>query len=147
MNHPPCVQDIERERGVYWLQLADLEPGLYPLLWRARQEGAACRDWPEAQRAFARIQSELTDLVGLLGRHHRHPILGTVGAYEVAYWKLYEAVTGLLKRPATEATPHLLSVLSAAQSRGEPRVTEDTPGREDRMPSMPTDPEQGWVSR
>jgi hypothetical protein len=81
---------------------------LYPLLWRARQEGAACQTWQQARAVFARIEAELTDLIGFPGQHHRHPILGTVGAYEVAYWKLYEAVTGLLQRPATEATPHPL---------------------------------------
>jgi hypothetical protein len=118
MNHPPRAQDVERERGVSWRQLADLEPRLYPLLWRAREEGAACQNWHQARRVVGRIQSELTDLVGFLGQHQRHPILGTVGAYEVAYWKLYESVTVLVQRPATEATPHPLLVLLAAQPRG-----------------------------
>jgi hypothetical protein len=122
MNQPPRVQDVERERGVHWRQLADLEPRLYALLWRARQEGSACETWQQARAVFARLGAELTELVGFQGQHSQHPLLGTVGAYEVAYWKLYEAVTGLLQCPATEAPPHPLSVLSASAGVVEPSL-------------------------
>jgi hypothetical protein len=42
----------------------------------------------------------VAELVGFRGRHSRHPVLGSVGAYEVVYWRLHEAVAGLLPRPA-----------------------------------------------
>jgi hypothetical protein len=42
-------------------------------------------------------------LVGLAGKHRDHPVLGTVGAYEVAYWRLNDAVAGLLPRRADRA--------------------------------------------
>jgi anti-anti-sigma factor len=52
---------------------------------------------PAVREALDRpVRNELAGLVGFAGRHHRHPVLGSVGAYEVAYWKLYGAVTGLL---------------------------------------------------
>jgi len=42
------------------------------------------------------VRDELVELIGFAGKHRRHPVLGSVGAYEVAYWKLYDAVAGSL---------------------------------------------------
>jgi hypothetical protein len=50
------------------------------------------------ERAFGPVRNELTGLVGFAGKHQRQPILGSVGAYAVAHWKLYDAVAGLLSR-------------------------------------------------
>jgi anti-anti-sigma factor len=92
----PKVADVERTHGIAWSKLVELEPQLETLLWRARQVGAGCRTFADVERAFASLRNELTGLVGFLGKHHRHLVLGSAGAYEVAYWKLYDAVAGLL---------------------------------------------------
>ena len=46
--------------------------------------------------AFAALRNSLGDLIGFTGKYHLHPVLGSTGAYQVAYWKLYAAVAGLL---------------------------------------------------
>jgi hypothetical protein len=100
MNHIPKVQDLERAHGVTWGELAGLEPRLLELLWQARAAGAGCRSGEEVRQVFAPFRNAVADLVGLRGRHSRHPVLGSVGAYEVAYWRLQDAIAGLLPRPA-----------------------------------------------
>jgi hypothetical protein len=79
-----------------WGQLVELEPQVETLLWQARLAGANCRTFADVDRAFNALQYELTGLIGFVGKHHRHPVLGSAGAYEVAYWKLYDAVAGLV---------------------------------------------------
>jgi hypothetical protein len=54
-------------------------------------------------RAFAPIRDTLDDLIGFTGKHHRNPVLGGARAYAVAYWKLYDAVSGLLPGRAAGA--------------------------------------------
>jgi anti-anti-sigma factor len=92
----PNVDDVQRAHGIAWSQLVELEPRVQTLLWQARQVGASCRTFADVDRAFNPLRDKLTSLLGFLGKHHRHPVLGSVGAYEVAYWKLYDAVAGLL---------------------------------------------------
>jgi hypothetical protein len=92
----PSVDDLQRAHGIVWSQLVDLEPRIETLLWRARQVGVRCRTRADVESAFHSLRDELTGLIGFFGKHHRHPVLGSVGAYEVAYWKLYDAVAGLL---------------------------------------------------
>jgi len=92
----PKVDDVQRARGIAWGELVQLEPHVQTLLWRARQVGAGCRTFADVDRAFGSLRDELTGLIGFAGKHHRHPVLGSAGAYELAYWKLYEAVAGLL---------------------------------------------------
>jgi anti-anti-sigma factor len=92
----PDVRDVECARGVAWHRLVELEPQLGDLLWRARAAGVTCRTVPDVERAFGPLRNELAGLIGFAGKHHRHPVLGSVGAYEVAYWKLYDAVAGLV---------------------------------------------------
>jgi hypothetical protein len=58
----------------------------------------------------------VAELVGFRGRHH-HPVLGSVGAHEVAYWRLREAVAGLLPRP-TAGVPEATTE-PRAQGRGD----------------------------
>jgi hypothetical protein len=79
-----------------WAQLVDLEPGLETLLWRAREAGACCRTFTEVDRVFGPVRNELTALIGFAGQHHRHPVLGSTEAYQVAHSKLYHAVAGLV---------------------------------------------------
>jgi hypothetical protein len=110
MNHIPKVHELEQTHGVTWTQLAGLEPRLDELLWKARADGARCRCRAEAERVFAPLRNTLGELVGFLAGQGRHPVLGSVGAYEVAYWRLYDAVAGLLPnstagKPDAEATP------------------------------------------
>jgi anti-anti-sigma factor len=98
----PNVNDVQRTEGVSWGQLVDLEPQVQELLWRARVAGSSCRTSLDVERAFAPVKNELAGLIGFAGKHHRHPVLGSVGAYEVAYWKLYDAVAGLVPRRAAD---------------------------------------------
>jgi hypothetical protein len=55
------------------------------------------------QRAFGPVKNELAGLIGFAGKHRRHPVLGSVGAYAVAYGKLYDAVAGLIPGRAAGA--------------------------------------------
>jgi anti-anti-sigma regulatory factor len=79
-----------------WARLVELEPQLETLLRRAREAGTGCRTFTDADRAFSPVRHELTALIGFAGQHHRHPVLGSTEAYQVAYSKLYDAVAGLL---------------------------------------------------
>jgi hypothetical protein len=98
MKSYPNFRDLEIDHGLAWPDLVALEPKLAELLWRARQASVACRRWSDVERAFAPVGNELTGLIGFAGKHQRHPVLGSVGAYAVAHWKLYDAVAGLLPR-------------------------------------------------
>jgi anti-anti-sigma regulatory factor len=95
-NGYPDVQDVQRTHGVTWAQLVDLEPQLAALLRRARTAGADCRSLGDVGPAFSPVRNELAELIGFRGKHHGHPVLGGTGAYQVAYWKLYDAVAGLV---------------------------------------------------
>jgi anti-anti-sigma factor len=86
-----------------WAQLFDLEPRLETLLWRAREAGAACRTVTDVDRVFGPVRNELTALIGFAGTHHRHAVLGSPRAYQVAHAKLYDAVAGLLPGRAARA--------------------------------------------
>jgi hypothetical protein len=92
----PSVSDVQGTYGVTWWQLVELEPQVEQLLWRARLAGAKSRPVMSVERIFGPVRDELVELIGFAGKHRRHPVLGSVGAYEVAYWKLYDAVAGLL---------------------------------------------------
>jgi anti-anti-sigma factor len=101
----PHVSDGQRAEGVTWGQLVDLEPELGAMLRGARMAGAGCRTYADVERAFSPVRNELAGLIGFTGKHRRHPVLGSVGAYEAAYQKLYDAVAGLVpRRPAVAGT-------------------------------------------
>jgi hypothetical protein len=89
--------------GVAWGKLVELEPQVEILLWRARTAGANCRTYTDVERVFRRVRNELAELIGFTGKHQRHPVLGSTGAYQVAYRKLYDAVAGLLRGRAAGA--------------------------------------------
>jgi anti-anti-sigma factor len=95
----PEVRDLEQRHGLTWAELAGLEPRLAELLWEARSAGARCRDWEDVPQTFAPFRNAAVEIVGFQGKHRGHPVLGSVGAYEVAYWRLHDAVAGLLPRP------------------------------------------------
>src|SRR5262249_31662888 len=82
--------------GVTWQELTELEPRLGELLCVARDACLTCRCWSDVGRAFAPIQNTLAKLVGFASKNHRHPVLCRRGAYQVAFWKLYEAVAGVV---------------------------------------------------
>ena len=88
--------EMEQKHGITFARLAELEPRLDALLWEARQVGAGCRRSADVEWAFSPIAKALSDLVGFTSRHHRHRILGSAGAYTVAYWKMRHAVAGFL---------------------------------------------------
>jgi hypothetical protein len=100
----PKVADVQRAHGVTWAELVEREPAVEDLLWQARSAGASCRSVAAVERAFAPLRSDLTELIGFMGKHHRHPLLGSVGAYEVAYWKLYDALANLLPSGPTTSS-------------------------------------------
>jgi hypothetical protein len=126
MNFCPNVSELERRHGVRWCELADLEPRVQPLLWRARAAGARCRTWSEVERCFSPLRNELAGLLGFSGCHSRHPVLGSLGAYIVAYWKLYEAVAGLLPR-VTGALAETTSAMPATRAHPADRASESVP--------------------
>jgi hypothetical protein len=99
----PNVNDVERAFGVTWGQLVELEPQLETLLGRARLAAASCRTFPGVERVFGPLRDELAALIGFAGKHPNHAILGSAGAYEVAYWKLYNTVAELLAGRAAGA--------------------------------------------
>jgi hypothetical protein len=96
MRSFPNLRDLERTHGVTWHELVDLEPKLAQLLWESRQACVICRGQADVDRIFAPIRNSLAELVGFSRRHHWHPVLASLGAYEVAYWKLYGAVAAAL---------------------------------------------------
>jgi hypothetical protein len=100
MNPYPNFRDMERLSGITWQDLVELEPRLGELLWKARQAGASCLSWSDVDRVFSPIENSIFELVGFAGVNRRHPVLGSIVACEVAYWKLYDAVAGLLPRRA-----------------------------------------------
>jgi hypothetical protein len=116
MSNFPKVHDLEQAHGVTWHELAALEPRLNELLWQARADGARCSERDEMERVFASLTDALAELVGFRGRHRRCPVLGSVGAYEVAYARLHEAVFEFLPRPAT--VPHAEERTRKARLRG-----------------------------
>jgi hypothetical protein len=91
------VSELEQMHGFTFGQLVDCEPRLETLLWEARRAGAACRSQADAHRAFSTLRSQLSELVGFSSRHRRHRLLGSVGAYEVVYWRLLQAVKASAK--------------------------------------------------
>jgi anti-anti-sigma factor len=119
MSHIPDIRELERTHSVTFGRLVELEPRLELLLLQARQAGAACRSQVDVDRALAPLRNQLTALVGFSGQHSRHRILGSVGAYEVAYWNLYRALIDLL--PGKEAP-------DAAPTGKDKFVTGETPG-------------------
>jgi hypothetical protein len=69
------------------------------------------------ERAFAPFRSAAAELVGFVSSNSRHPVLGSVGAYEVAYWRLYNAVSGLVHRLAAVREAQNAPAETAAQER------------------------------
>jgi anti-sigma B factor antagonist len=106
MSQIPDIRELERTHSVTFWRLVELEPRLELLLIQARQAGVACRSLADVSRAFAPLRNRLTALIGFSGQHSRHRILGSVGAYEVAYWTLYRCLTDLLPgKGGLEAKP------------------------------------------
>jgi hypothetical protein len=99
----PDMDEMERIHGVTFGRLVDLEPQLEALLWQARQAGATCGSRADVGRTFSRLRDQLSGLIGFSSQHHRHPVLSSVGAYEVAYWKLFHAVADLVPGQASPA--------------------------------------------
>jgi hypothetical protein len=91
----PSVNDVQRTFGVTWRQLVEQEPQLEALLRRAQLARAGCRGCGDVERGFGPLRNDLAALIGFAGKHRGHPVLGSAGAYEVAYWKLHNAVAGL----------------------------------------------------
>jgi hypothetical protein len=121
----PNVNDVQRTFGVSWDQLVELEPRLETLLGRVRLAGARSRTFADVDRVFGPLRNELAALIGFAGKNYSHPVLGSAGAYEVAYWKLYDAVAGLLSGRAAGAQEAPAKQWSDTDS--EPCPTESAP--------------------
>jgi hypothetical protein len=117
MHSLPNICDLERTHRITWNELVDLEPKLAQLLWESRQACVNCRRLPDVDRIFARIRNSLSELVGFARRHHWHPVLSSLGAYEVAYWKLYGTVTALLPAAADEVANAMREVRARTVAR------------------------------
>src|SRR6516164_11675806 len=96
MKPYPNFQDVERLSGATWHELVELDSRLAELLWEARRSCGNCRRWSDVEQVFAPIRNRLVELVGFARNDRRHPVLGRPEAYQVAYWKLYDAVAVLL---------------------------------------------------
>jgi hypothetical protein len=117
----PSFRHLEHIHAITWQDLAALEPRLGELLWAARQACVTCRRWSDVDRAFAPIRDALGELVGFGGKHRWHPVLGSAEAYQVAHWKLYDAVAALLPGwPGAEARPAAPAAAGPAAGRGQP---------------------------
>jgi hypothetical protein len=92
----PNVHDVQHTFGVSWQQLVQIEPELENLLERVRLAPSGGRAFSDLHEVFDPLRDELASLIGFAGKHHNHPVLGSAGAYEVAYWTLYNAVARLL---------------------------------------------------
>jgi hypothetical protein len=92
----PDIRYLERTHGVTWHELVELEPRLAQLLWESRQACVSCCRRSDVDRIFIPIRNSLAELLGFSRRHHWHPVLASLGAYEVAYCKLYTAVAASL---------------------------------------------------
>jgi hypothetical protein len=87
---------LEKLFGVTWRDLVAMEPALEELQETARQTRVICRRWADVDQFFAPIRNAVAGLVGFTGKNRLHPVLGGTKAYEIAYWKLYDVVAGLL---------------------------------------------------
>jgi hypothetical protein len=88
------VKDMERIHGVRWVDLVEQEPEHDRLLKVARMVGECCRNWRDVERGWGQFKNDIAGLVGYCGKHREHPLLGTVAAYDVVYWRLHNAVAG-----------------------------------------------------
>src|SRR5579871_1233948 len=92
MRDVTSVKTRERMHGITWAELVALEPELQRLLDLAHGVGDGCRTWWDVERGWTQFKREIAGLVGYFGKYRGHPILGTVAAYDVVYWKLHNAV-------------------------------------------------------
>jgi hypothetical protein len=107
---------LEKRFGITWFDLAALEPKLEELLWAARQASINCRRWADVSRLISPIRNSLDELVGFAGKNRQHSVLGSTKAYEIAYWKLYDAVAELLPGPARGAEEPRAETVSGTHS-------------------------------
>jgi hypothetical protein len=118
MKPYPNFRDLEIIHGLSWRELVELEPQLAGLLWLAREASLNCHQKSDVIPAFTPIRNKLSELVGFAGKNHQHPVLGSVGAFEVAYWRLYDAVSGLLPcRADSNEAPAKQQRLTVPESR------------------------------
>jgi hypothetical protein len=96
----PNFREWELRSNITWQELVELESRLTDLLWEARQAGVVCRRWSDVDQVFSPIRNTLSELIGFGRKGARHRVLGSIEAYQIAYWKLYDAVAGLLPRRA-----------------------------------------------
>ena len=82
------VKQLERSGKITWERLTALEPRLEGLLRdveASRPTEATDDFWYETE--WNRLKRPISDLVGF-HRHHGHPDLRTIAAYDVVYFKL-----------------------------------------------------------
>ena len=57
-----------------------------------RLEDRSYRNGRDVERGWGQFKNDLAELVGFFGKNRGHPVLGTVGACDVVYWKPHDAV-------------------------------------------------------
>lgn len=86
------LKDIERMHDLNWENLADLEPRLNGLLVDAVTSRPRRKRGFNYELAWARFKQPIANLVGFHRRDECDPLLKTVAAYDVVYWKIYHAL-------------------------------------------------------
>jgi len=105
MSPIPSIEELELRHSVTFGRLVELEPRLELLMLQARQAGRDCRSPADVDRGFLPLRNRLGELIGFSSQHYRHRILGSVGAYEVAYWNLYGIVMNFLPQEGDREAP------------------------------------------
>ena len=105
MDAIPSIQEMERRHSVTFWRLVELEPRLELLILQASQAGRACRTLADVDREFLPLRNRLGTLIGFSSQHNRHRILGSVGAFEVAYWNLYGVLMNFLPQERDREAP------------------------------------------
>src|SRR5215468_9085839 len=125
MSPIPSIEELERRHSVTFWQLVELEPRLELLMLQARQAGRACRSQADVTSEFSPLRNRLATLIGFSSQHNRHRVLGSVGAYEVAYWNLYGVLMNFLPQDGDgEGLPagKDKTTISEAIREGEPEL-------------------------
>jgi anti-anti-sigma factor len=105
MSDIPSIEELERTHSVTFWRLVELEPRLELLMLQASHAGRACRTQADVDREFSPLRNRLGTLIGFSSQHNRHRILGSVGAFEVAYWNLYGVLMNYLPQERGREAP------------------------------------------
>ena len=81
------IERLEQNHGITWDELVTMEPALADLLERAENT------FGDLEKRWASFKRPIAELVGM-HRRAGEPRLHTMAAYEVAYYTLWNIVSG-----------------------------------------------------